>query len=42
MYPKSKNYVPFFVDYFPEYDDNYISSKKYFWEVFSTINSDQA
>ena len=42
MYPKSKNYVPNIVDYFPEYDDNYIHPKKYFWDVFSTINIDLA
>ena len=42
MYPKSKNYVSNIVDYFPEYDDNYIPPKKYFWDVFSTINSDLA
>ena len=42
MYPKSKNYVLNIVDYFPEFDDNYIPPKKYLWDVFSTINSDLA
>ena len=27
MYLKRKNYVPNIVDYFPEYEDNYISQK---------------
>ena len=40
MYLKSKNYVPNIVYYFSEYDDNYIPPKKYFWDVFSTTNSD--
>ena len=42
MYPKSKSYVPNIVEYFPEYDDNYIPPKKYFWDVFSTVNNNLA
>ena len=42
MYSKIKIYVPYIVDYFSEYDNNYIPPKKYFWNVLSTINSDLA
>ena len=40
MYSRIKGYIKGFSDYFPEYDANYILSRKYFWDIFSTINQD--
>ena len=38
MYSKVKGYIDNFADYFPDYDESYISPRKYFWDIFSTLN----
>ena len=41
-YSKAKGYIDNFSDYFPNYDESYIPSKKYFWDIFSTLNQEHA
>ena len=38
IYPKVKGYIENLEDYFPEYDYTYIPPRKYFWDIFSTLN----
>ena len=38
MYSKVKEYIKNFADYFPDYYEDYIPPRKYFWDVFSTLN----
>ena len=38
MYSKVKGYIDNFVDYSPDYDERYILPRKYFWDIFSTLN----
>ena len=38
IYPKVKGYIENLADYFPEYDSTYIHPRKYFWDIFSTLN----
>ena len=38
IYPKVKRYIENLVDYFSEYDSTYIPPRKYFWDIFSTLN----
>ena len=40
MYSKVKGYINNFADYFPDYDESYISPRKYFWDIFSTLNQE--
>ena len=44
MYKKIKGYYPQIIDYFPEYKENseYMPSKKYLWNIFSTKDSSMA
>ena len=42
MYSKVKGNINNFTDYFPDYDENYIPSRKYFWDIFSTLNQELA
>ena len=38
IYSKVKGYIVNLADYFPEYDSTYIPPRKYFWNIFSTLN----
>ena len=38
IYAKVKGYIENLADYFPEYDSTYIPPRKYFWDIFSTLN----
>ena len=38
MYSKVKGYIDNFSDYFLDYDKSYIPPRKYFWDIFSTLN----
>ena len=40
MYSKVKGYIDDFSDYFPDYDESYIPPRKYFWDIFSTLNQE--
>ena len=40
MYPKVKGYIENLADYFPDYDESYIPPRKYFWDIFSTLNQE--
>ena len=42
MYSKVKGYIDNFSDYFPDYDESYIPPRKYFWDIFSTLNQELA
>ena len=42
MYSKVKGYIDNFADYFPDYDESYIPPRKYFWDIFSTLNQELA
>ena len=42
MYQKVKGYIDNFADYFPDYDESYITLRKYFWDIFSTLNQELA
>ena len=42
MYSKVKGYIDGFSDYFPDYDESYIPPRKYFWDIFSTLNQELA
>ena len=39
---KLKEYIDSFAHYFPDYDESYIPSRKYFWNIFSTLNKELA
>ena len=41
MYSKVKGYNDNFTDYFPEYEESYTTPRKYFWNIFSTLNKEQ-
>ena len=36
MYSKVKGYIDNFTDYFPDYDESYITPRKYFW-IYSQL-----
>ena len=38
IYPKVKGYIENLSDYFPEYDSTYIPPRKFFWDIFQTLN----
>ena len=40
MHAKVKGHIENFADYFPDYEESYISSRKYFWDIFSTLNQE--
>ena len=42
MYAKVKGYIENLADYFPDYDESYIHPRKYFWDIFSTLNQELA
>ena len=42
MYAKVKGYIENFADYFPDYEESYIPPRKYFWDIFSTLNQELA
>ena len=42
MYAKVKGYIENFADYFPDYEEGYIPPRKYFWDIFSTLNQELA
>ena len=42
MHSKVKGYIDDFSDYFPDYDERYIPPRKYFWDIFSTLNQEIA
>ena len=42
MYSKLKGYIENFADYFHDYDESYIPPRKYFWDIFSTLNQELA
>ena len=42
IYSKVKGYIDNFSDYFPDYDESYIPPRKYFWDIFSTLNQELA
>ena len=42
MYSKVKGYIESFADYFPDYDESYIPPRKYFYDIFSTLNQELA
>ena len=42
MYSKVKGYIDNFIDYFSDNDESYISPRKYFWDIFSTLNQELA
>ena len=42
IYSKVKGYIDNFADYFPDYDESYIPPRKYFWDIFSTLNQELA
>ena len=42
MYAKVKGYIENFADYFPNYKESYIPPRKYFWDIFSTLNQELA
>ena len=42
MYAKVKRYIENFADYFPDYEESYIPPRKYFWDIFSTLNQELA
>ena len=42
MYAKVKGYIENLADYFPDYDESYIPPRKYFWDIFSTLNQELA
>ena len=38
MYAKVKGYIENFADYFPDNEESYTPPRKYFWDIFSTLN----
>ena len=36
VYPKALNKFPELEDYFPHYDENYVTPRDFFWGIFST------
>ena len=42
MYAKVNGYIENLADYFPDYDESYIPPRKYFWDIFSTLNQELA
>ena len=42
MYTKVKGYIENFADYFLDYEEGYIPPRKYFWDIFSTLNQELA
>ena len=42
MYAKVKGYIENFADYFPDYEESYVLPRKYFWDIFSTLNQELA
>ena len=40
MYAKVNGYIENLADYFPDYDESYIPPRKYFWDIFSTLNQE--
>ena len=42
MYAKVKGFIENLADYFPNYDESNILPRKYFWDIFSTLNQELA
>ena len=42
MYPRVKGYIENLADYFPDYEHDYVPPRKYFWDIFSTLNQELA
>ena len=42
MYSKVKGYIDKLAEYFPDYDESFIPPRKYFWDIFSTLNQELA
>ena len=42
MYSKVNGNIDNFSDYSPDYDESYIQPRKYFWDIFSTLNQELA
>ena len=40
IYSKVEEYINSFVDYFPHYDENYFSPRKYIRDFFTTQNQE--
>ena len=42
MYERVKGYIENLIDYFPDYGNDYVPPRKYFWDIFSTLNQELA
>ena len=42
MYASVKGYIENLSDYFPDYEHDYVPPRKYFWNIFSTLNQELA
>ena len=42
MYTRVKGYIENLADYFPDYEHDYVPPRKYFWDIFSTLNQELA
>ena len=42
IYSKLKEYIDNFAHYFPDYNESYFPPRKYFWNIFSTLNKELA
>ena len=42
MYTKVKGYIENLTDYSPDYEHDYVPLRKYFWDIFSTLNQELA
>jgi hypothetical protein len=42
LYENVKAHIPDLVYYFPEYEEEYIPSKKFFWDIFATLDYELA
>ena len=42
MYARVKGYIENLTDYFPDYVHDYVPPRKYFWDIFSTLNQELA
>ena len=41
-YSKVKDYIDNFADHIPDYNESFIPPRKYFWDIFSTLNQELA
>jgi hypothetical protein len=42
IYPRAKRYIENLPLYFPDYKDNYVPPRKFFWDIFNTLDNEIA